>query len=165
MKVGRSCWTPRPGRLAELLVLPGMVSSNFSPRSPTQQRSPDNAYMLLEVLSGSTDPVSLVIRPFAYALHGIVKCTGLDVAKWAGALAREHPAYPLVELLIRRVWGEDDPTEATSEVIFARSTLIGREGFQALGIARSYSDRALAEANGCSRGPFFGICAAFYACV
>ena len=61
------------------------------------------------------------------ALHGIVKCTGLDVAKWAGALAREHPAYPPVELLIRRVWGEDDPTEVTSEVIFARSTLIGRD--------------------------------------
>ena len=61
------------------------------------------------------------------ALHGIVKCTGLDVAKWAGALAREHPANPPVELLIRRVWREDDPTEVTSEVIFARSTLIGRE--------------------------------------
>ena len=30
------------------------------------------------------------------------------------------------ELLIRRVWRGDDPTEITSEVIFARSTLIGR---------------------------------------
>ena len=61
------------------------------------------------------------------ALHGIVKCTGLNVAKWAGALARENPAYPPVELLIRRVWREDDPTEVTSEVIFARSTLMGRD--------------------------------------
>ena len=28
---------------------------------------------------------------------------------------------------MRRVWEENDPTEVTSEVIFARSTLIGRD--------------------------------------
>ena len=109
--------------------------------------------MLLEALSGSTDPNLVNVKPgdpsfrlcgtvpdilggwmsmplismLFEALHGIVKCTGLDVAKRAGALAREHPAYPPVELLMRRVWGEDDPTVVTSEVIFARSTLIGRD--------------------------------------
>ena len=139
------------------------------------------ACMLLEVLSGSTDPNLVSAKPgdpsfrlcgtvpdilggwmsmplismLFEDLHGIVKCTGLDVAKWAGALAREHPA---VELLMRRVWGR-----FTSEVIFARSTLIGRDVLQALGVTRSYSDRALAETNGGSGGPLYGICAAFHA--
>ena len=106
-----------------------------------------------EVLSGSTDPNLVSVKPgdpsfrlcgtvpdilggwmsmplismLFEALHGIVKCTGHDVAKWAGALGREHSAYPPVELLIRRVWEENDPTEVTSEVIFARSTLIRRD--------------------------------------
>ena len=42
-KVRRSCWTPRAGHIAESPVLLGMVSSGFSPRSPTQQWSPDDA--------------------------------------------------------------------------------------------------------------------------
>ena len=102
------------------------------------------AYMLLEVLSGSTDPNLVSVKPgdpfcrlcatvpdilggwmsmplismLFEALHGIVKCAGLDVAKWAGALAQDHPAGAPCQPCTNRE---------------------GRaiEGFQALGVTRS----------------------------
>ena len=150
------------------------------------------AYMLLEVLSGCTDPKMVSVKPgdpsfrlcgtvpdilggwmsmplismLFEALHGIVKCTGLDVAKWAGALAREHPAYPPLELLIRRVWGEGDQTAVTSEVIFARSTLIGRDVPYKVFKRWALRDRTpigplLRQME--AGGPSYGICAAFHA--
>ena len=125
--------------------------------------------MLLEILSGNTDPTRLNVKPgepapflcgtvpdilggwmsmtlistLFEALYGIHKCTSVEVATWAGSLAKESPAYPPVELLIRTVWRGDGTIVRPNEVLFARSTLIGhpnREGravqsFQALGTA------------------------------
>ena len=59
-------------------------------------------------------------------LYGIHKCTSIEVATWAGALAKESPAFPPVELLIRTVWRTDGTTVRPNEVLFARSTLSGR---------------------------------------
>ena len=60
-------------------------------------------------------------------LYGIHKCTSVEVATWAGSLAKESPAYPPVELLIRTVWRGDGTTVRPNEVLFACSTLIGRD--------------------------------------
>ena len=116
-------------------------------------RSSRESQMLLEILSGNTDPTRLNAKPgepapflcgtvpdilggwmsmtlistLFEALYGIHKCTSVEVATWAGALAKESPAYPPVELLIRTVWRTDGTTVRPNEVLFARSTLIGRD--------------------------------------
>ena len=96
-------------------------------------RSSRESQMLLEILSGNTDPTRLNVKPgeqapflcgtvpdilggwmsmtlisaLFEALYGINKCTSVEVATWAGALAMESPSYPPVELLIRTVWRTD----------------------------------------------------------
>ena len=116
-------------------------------------RSSRESQMLLEILSGNTDPTRLNAKPgesppflcgtvadilggwmsmtlismlFA-ALYGIHQRTSVEVATWASALAKESPAYPPVELLIRTVWRTDGTTVRPNEVLFARSTLIGKD--------------------------------------
>ena len=116
-------------------------------------RSSRESQMLLEILSGNTDPTRLNVKPgerapflcgtvpdilggwmsmtlistLFEALYGIHKCTSVDVATWAGALAKESPSYPPVEILMRKVWRTDGTTVRPNEVLFARSTLIGRD--------------------------------------
>ena len=116
-------------------------------------RSSRESQMLLEILSGNTDPTRLNVKPgeqvpflcgtvpdilggwmsmtlistLFEALYGINKCTSVEVATWAGALAKERPSHSPVELLIRTVWRTDGKSVRPNEVLFARSTLIGRK--------------------------------------
>ena len=116
-------------------------------------RSSRESRMLLEILSGETDTTQLSGKPgeqatflcgtipdilggwmsmtlistLFEALYGINKCTSVEVATWAGALAKENPSYPPVELLIRTVRRADGTNVRPNEVLFARSTLIGRD--------------------------------------
>ena len=116
-------------------------------------RSSRESHMLLEILSGNTDPTRLSGKPgeqatflcgtvpdilggwmsmtlistLFEALYGINKCTSVEVATWTGALAKENPSYPPVELLVRTVCRADGTKVGPNEVLFARSTLIGRD--------------------------------------
>ena len=106
--------------------------------------------MLLEILSGNTDPTRLNVKPgeqapflcgtvpdilggwmsmtlistLFEALYRINKCTSVEVATWAGALVKGKPVVPSSRAPNT---DRDGTIVRPNEVLFARSTLIGRD--------------------------------------